>query len=231
MGENRRYTEQEFAIILRKAMELEERAPFAPGRAEGMTLEEIQAVAREVGVDPALVSRAATLLTREEGAEEERVLRGTMKAARTLRTSRVLSPDDMSRVVSAIRRRLAAQGEVAQELTGVTWKSVGDVTQTFVTLRPDEAGTEIQLRLDRSAAFILTWFLPVAAFLAAAGALGNAMAPEGLLGGFLYFLTFLAGGLATGQMLWIQNSHLATERFKELAEAVAAEVEERPRLP
>ncbi len=59
-NDERRYSENEFALILRKAFELQERQPGAglTDPADGLTLEDIKAVAGEVGLDPALVDRA-----------------------------------------------------------------------------------------------------------------------------------------------------------------------------
>ena len=53
----RRFDDEEVSLILRRAAELQE-AQAAPGR-EGMTLADLEDVAREAGLDPALVRRAA----------------------------------------------------------------------------------------------------------------------------------------------------------------------------
>lgn len=219
----RRYTETEFALILRKALELEERAPVRGGEG-GLTLAEIQAVAREVGVDPELVARAASQLPDEGSSTAALLLGGRARSAASFRSSRILTAEEMGRAVSAAREVLGQHGEVDQELTGITWKSVGDVTQSFVTLRPDETGTEIQVRLDRSGAMVLTWFLSAILFVFVGAALGNTLAPEGVLGGILYFLAFLMAGLATGRTVWSLASTAAAARFQRLVDAVAREV-------
>jgi hypothetical protein len=60
--DQRVYSDEEFALILRKATELASRAePPVPSSA-GLTLTEMKAVAAQVGLDPALVERAARLL-------------------------------------------------------------------------------------------------------------------------------------------------------------------------
>ena len=56
----RRYTDDEVALILRRAAELG--GETGPSRSEGLSLAEIQPVAREVGIDPATVARAAAAL-------------------------------------------------------------------------------------------------------------------------------------------------------------------------
>ena len=70
----RRFSDEEFARIIRAAQELQERdasgaapdgqtGPQLPAR--GMSVEEIQAVAGEVGVSPEYVQRAVAILTAE----------------------------------------------------------------------------------------------------------------------------------------------------------------------
>ena len=110
----------------------------------------------------------------------------------------------------------------------MTWKSQGDTTQLFVTLRPHGDGTEVRLRMDRGAAALMAWFFPVAAFLFMAGALGNTLAPEGVLGGLLYFLAFLLGGVVSARTLWWRTSLSADARFQELLDVVAREVDATP---
>ena len=59
--DQRVYSDEEFALILRKATELARAEPRTPSSA-GLTLTEMKAAAAQVGLDPALVERAARLL-------------------------------------------------------------------------------------------------------------------------------------------------------------------------
>lgn len=202
---------------------MEERAPVRGGEG-GLTLAEIQAVAREVGVDPGLVARAASQLPAGGPSRAMRLLGGAPQTVASFRAERPLTAEEMGRTVSAVREVLGQHGEVAQELTGITWKSVGDVTQSFLTLRPDETGTEVQVRLDRSGAMVLTWFLSTILFVFAGAALGNVLGPEGALAGVLYMVAFVMAGLVTGRTLWSLASTAAAARFQRLVDAVAREV-------
>lgn len=75
-SKDRTYSE-EFAVILRRAVELQERPTGqVPVRSEGFSLREIQAIAREVGLDPDAVARAAATLTPEGRSGLARVLGG-----------------------------------------------------------------------------------------------------------------------------------------------------------
>lgn len=64
-GTHRRFDEEEVALILRRAAELQE---AQSGAADGMTLADLEEVAREAGLDPALVRRAAADLEAGSGA-------------------------------------------------------------------------------------------------------------------------------------------------------------------
>jgi hypothetical protein len=58
-----RWSDREVGLILRRAVELQQEEqrhpPGAPGSADGASLEDLEEMAREVGVEPALVRRAA----------------------------------------------------------------------------------------------------------------------------------------------------------------------------
>ena len=53
----RRYSDEEFALILRRASEISEVGDARPGG--GLSLSEIQQIAGEAGIDPTAVARAA----------------------------------------------------------------------------------------------------------------------------------------------------------------------------
>lgn len=62
MAQLRRYNDDEIREIIRRASEAEAASPgsgVGPAGTEGMTLTQIQDIAREVGLDPVLVARAA----------------------------------------------------------------------------------------------------------------------------------------------------------------------------
>lgn len=60
----RRYDDKEIARLLKRATELQAREPQHPEH-DGMTLAELEAVAREAGIDPALLQQAASELDHE----------------------------------------------------------------------------------------------------------------------------------------------------------------------
>jgi hypothetical protein len=58
-GNQRVYSDEEFALILRKTAELASRAESPGSASTGLTLAEMKAAAGQVGFDPALVEQAA----------------------------------------------------------------------------------------------------------------------------------------------------------------------------
>ncbi|MCK5653030.1 MAG: hypothetical protein KAJ42_16690, partial [Gemmatimonadetes bacterium] len=80
-GGGRRYSDDEFALILRKASELQADDPervFSAGEhpSEGLSLSEIQSIAREAGIDPHRVAEAAATLSTEAVSTAAKILGG-----------------------------------------------------------------------------------------------------------------------------------------------------------
>ncbi len=151
----RRYSEQEVSLILRRAAELQ---ADQPGAASGTSLAELEEIAREAGLDPALVRRAATdLATASPGAAASRFL----GAARRLHVERVvdgeLSGDDLEALVDEVRRTFGEPGIVSALGRTVTWtptpaqygsKSAG--RRVFVTLTRRGGQTTLRAEEDLS---------------------------------------------------------------------------------
>ena len=64
-GPGRRFDDEEVARILERAAEQQHRAPLAPPEISGMTLNQLEQVAAEAGIDPQHVRDAAAALERE----------------------------------------------------------------------------------------------------------------------------------------------------------------------
>ena len=58
-GSQRRYTDDEVKRLLKRASELESQRPGLPAKADGPTLDEIESIASEAGIHPALIRQAA----------------------------------------------------------------------------------------------------------------------------------------------------------------------------
>ncbi len=61
-GPSRRYSDDEVQRLLKRAAELESEGPALPAKVDGPTLEDIESIASEAGINPSLVRQAATEL-------------------------------------------------------------------------------------------------------------------------------------------------------------------------
>lgn len=207
----RRYSDEEFAEILRRAGELQASrrdAASAPEviepstgealtRPPGMSLDEISSIAREVGIDPALVRRAATTLEADEVAFAEtspdrfllkRSVPGTMKR------------DDLARILTAVRDASGMHGETVSGVPGVEWKT-GDVVKTVVSAASLDGQTELRVAVDATGARILSHLFPGLAGLLTGVAVGATLEP-GLAGGIAVMAGSIGTGLGAGHLIW-----------------------------
>ena len=148
--ELKRYGDEETALILRRAAELQEPRQRS-GRATGFTLAEIQQIASEAGIDPARVAEAAALVT-----VHERDRRGRLIGAPTrFSYERVIAGEVRDPawgvLVDEIREAIDKPGQVGHVAGALEWvyEGEGDWIRVGVTSRAGE--TQIHLRASRGA--------------------------------------------------------------------------------
>jgi hypothetical protein len=156
----RRFDDEEVSVILKRAAEMQE---AQSGTSAGMTLADLEEVAREAGLDPALVRRAAADLELTGGRGVEPARAGFLGAPTRLRYERVvdgeLAADDYEAVVDEIRRTLDDMGLVSTLGRTLAWRTtpgsgrrqarVREVSVTVVArggktgIRVEEAATSL----------------------------------------------------------------------------------------
>ena len=143
----RRFTDREIGLILGRAVELEESSPSAglPG-GRGLTLAELQDIAKEAGIDPGMVGRAVTELEGRRGLEPPSIW-GPAAVRREVRTV----PGEMSReavgeLFRVVDQEVEAQGTVVEALGGVRWTSNTRFLSTQVSVEP--SGEDTLLRVE-----------------------------------------------------------------------------------
>ncbi|MCJ7629849.1 MAG: hypothetical protein MUO50_15850, partial [Longimicrobiales bacterium] len=130
----RRYSEEEFALILRKASEIQLSSGNQSARlgTGGLTLEEIRSIATEAGIDPEAVTRAASVLGAmkwdEKAGLAAAIFGGPGKFHLDCELPGRLPPEEMGRILEQIRRAAEHQGEASEVLGGVEWKTVGELS-------------------------------------------------------------------------------------------------------
>jgi hypothetical protein len=150
---SRRYSDDEIKRLLKRAAELESEAPALPARVDGPTLEEIESIAAEAGLNPAMVRKAAleldspssgvTLLAPQSslflGAptvfELERVVRGEASQA------------TLERLVPLLQRAADGMGHPSLMGQTLTWQSEdsGKTRALVVTVSVGRRETRISL--------------------------------------------------------------------------------------
>lgn len=220
-----RYSENEFALILRLASEDRGGPDFPPPRT-GLTLSEIQGIAGEVGIDPGRVARAAALLP----FEGERALMRLVGGRPRYRMERVIPAavptGELGRVIDRARRVLDAQGETREVLGGLEWRGSAGSTSVAVSIVPREGETTLQASLDRTESMTGIYAgVGLSATVAVAVTLGRLVFGETGLGIAAAFLSSFPPGIVLARTLWKRSSDKWRARFVRLMDALASEAE------
>lgn len=143
-----RFTDKEVALILRRAAELEKRAPSAAGlSAKGLTLADLKEIAGEAGIDPELVAQAVAELASSKGLRSGSLLGGPEPVQREVRATRgELTKTGMGQLVRVVDEEVRDQGIVQEALGHVRWTSQGRFLSTQVSLEP--RGGETLIRVE-----------------------------------------------------------------------------------
>ena len=144
-----RYSEDEVALILRRAAELQTRPPGGEA-ADGLTLATLEEIAREAGLDPMLVRRAAAEVEdRRAAVPVHRALGAPARAIVERRLAVEPTRHAYEVLVAELRRTFGTPGETSSLGRTVAWSSAHPgIRQITVTVVPRESGTV--LRVDES---------------------------------------------------------------------------------
>jgi hypothetical protein len=223
----RKFTEEEFGLILRKASELQARpASLGGGDGDGLSLEEIKAVAAEVGIDPGMIERAASLVPRREETSRMAALAGGPTRFRLEHTiPRELTEEDQVQILDAARRVVGQHGKVLPGTPGLEWSNHGDVSQIYVTAVPGPEGTDLRVTANRDGAAVITLVFTTLGGVLAGVATGASLEPTGLALG----AGILAGGgllgLGTARAIWAATTRSMRRRLDELMAALVKATE------
>jgi hypothetical protein len=154
----RRYSDDEIAAILKLAAErqqLTSGSDVTPadagsgGDGPGMTLVELQSIAREVGIPAELVAQAASSLDKVGRPAVRRYLGLPIGVGRTVSLQRTLTQAEWERLVVDLRQTFDARGRVRDEGTFKQWTN-GNL-QALV--EPTPAGHQVRLRTLNGGSF------------------------------------------------------------------------------
>jgi len=222
--DQRIYSDEEFALILRQAAELASRAePPGPSSA-GFTLTEMKAAAAQVGLDPALVERAARLLAAKATASPlEKLTGGPVRHDHKARFPAKLDEHGVARLLSAVRICAGQAGsrDVGHSSSmGMTWHDGGELEALSVTARPEKEGTSVSVVLDRRGTLgVVAMFSGMVMFLAILFA-AFALYPEAPALGYGGFIAGIGGVLAVARGYWASSTRKARKRIIAVMDAI-----------
>ncbi len=227
----RRYSEEEFALILRKASEIQLSDGSQPGRAVagGLTLDEIRSIAAEAGIDPEAVTRAVSIIGALEWDEKSglaaAIFGGPDKYHLDCEIPGTLPPEEMGRILEEIRRAAEHQGAASEVLGGMEWKTVGELSAVNVNISPRGKSTSIQIVGNRGPAAGMTFIFPMMGAGVLVGILGATFEPTSAVGIVSLVAGTLGAGFLTARTIWSSTSKKFRARLTRLMDRVSLAVE------
>ena len=120
-------------------------------------------MAVEVGIDPALIDRAARLIPRHRAESLfERLIGGPIKHRNEAQLPTRLTEARSTHLLSAVRAHVDKQGEGQADAAGMSWYSEPDGSRISVTAHAEGDGTRVRVAVDRRLAFGTLAFLSMA---------------------------------------------------------------------
>lgn len=141
--DDRRYNDKEVALILRKATQVDPAAARG-GDLDGLTLEQLKGIAREVGIDPDAVEVAARQLAVARPRDSGGLLGAPTAPLFETTVRRRVAPEQAGEIVAVIREAMGRQGIVGTEFDGLEWRARDALGGRYVSLRPTPEGTRVR---------------------------------------------------------------------------------------
>jgi hypothetical protein len=218
-GVKKGYTDQEFALILSKASELARSSDVAGRPPTGLSLEEMKAIAAEVGLDAALIERAARSMPAASSESRlEQVLGGPLKHQLDAHFATKLTEGRTAHLLSAVRAAIEMKGEGEANASGMSWNSVGEGSQVYVTAHAEGEGTRVRVTVDRRDGLILTGTSSVLGALAVGiiGVVGASGVEQSVVFGATVIGGGVLGSLALARAAWAST----TRKFRGKVDAM-----------
>ena len=217
-----RYSDEDVALILRKATELAGRSDVDADGAADLTLAEIKAIGAEVDIDPAFIERAARLVPRRRAKSVfEQLFGGPLRHRTDIQYPVALTEESATHLLSAVRAETGEQGQGQADAAGMSWHSEPGATRVSVIAHSNEDGTMVRVGVDRTS--VIPPFVAFALMAIVAWSLGVVEDIESL-GDLLEWLVLPAGGLVAARAFWASSTRAIEERTTALLDAVSRSV-------
>ena len=220
----RRYTDDEVALILRRAAEFG--GETGPPRSEGLSLAEIQQVAREVGIDPATVARAASALSARKRDRLTAIIGGPMRYRLEATVPGKAADANLGRILQSIRHAAGRQGRATQVLDSVEWRtsSEREGSQLFVTVTTGDDGTTIEVTGDRQSTAALLYLVPGVAGMIVS-LIVSASLEAGWAAGGMIAAGVLGGVFLLSRTIWSHTGRTFARKLEDIRDAAVQTVE------
>jgi hypothetical protein len=213
----RTYGDQEVGLILRKATEMQSDGEV---RAEGLSLSALRDIAREIGLDPDLVSEAARQLPSTSAGALTRFFGGGTLHDIHLVHDAPLSPEQLQELTMAIRSAMQHQGQTQEVMGSLEWKTTAaEVSPVAVTANTHGGHTTVHIIADRGGAAVLTGLgsIGLGVF---AGVIAGLIIEPGVAGEVALMGGGFAGGVTLARSIWRRNTRVFLEKLARLTEAI-----------
>ncbi|HET9066135.1 MAG TPA: hypothetical protein VFN22_09995 [Gemmatimonadales bacterium] len=219
-----RFSDQEVALVLQRATEIEEHRP-GPGSGRGLTLRELHEIAHEVGLSPEVINEAVMAVQAGHRSRPHALLGAplTTKSVRALPMA--LDSAAMQQLIRVIDDRIETTGTVTEALGIVRWTSadrgrgMDRSTQVSLTVRGDETQVQVVERHPARLRVVLhllpaSWGAMIAGAMAASASIGPVSGVGLALGG-------AALGLGLGRTVWQALARRRARDTQALADSLA----------
>ena len=221
--DQRVYSDEEFAFILRNAAELANHSEQPGSPSQGLTLADMKSAAAQAGLDPALIERAARqLVTRPKATPFEQIVGGPLRHEDGARYSITLDARTAARLLSAVRINadFHSSDPGHSSALGMTWKAGGDGDVLSVTARPEADGTSVSVVIDRRGTFVLVGVVSGLAMFFAVLFSVFALAPESPALGAGGLVVGVGGILGLARRFWASSTRKAQERISAVMDTI-----------
>jgi len=221
----RRFTDQEVALVLKRAAELEERRALSS--AKGLTLAELQDIAREVGLSPEAIEEAVTGLATKSRTQAPEFLGAPLGVKVARGVPGQLDQEALRQLIRVVEDRLDATGTVTDALGTVRWTRAphGDRFEATTQVSFSQAGGETQIHVTQrypSRLRAILQLLPTAWGTMIGGAIAASVA-AGPGTGIALAIGSAALGFGIGRSIWQWVARRATSRVDALSADLASE--------
>ena len=217
MADGRVYSDEEFALILRKAAELGKMTESPAVASGGLTLTEMKSAAAQAGLDPVLVERAARMHAATSVASPlERVTGGPLRHDYEAHFPVTLDEAGADRLLSAVRIAAGVAGshDVGHSSAmGMTWHDGSELESLGITARPDSGSTEISITVDRRGTLALVAIVSTIAMFFTLLFAAFALYPESHALGIGGAVVGVGGILAAARGYWASSTRRIRERI------------------